>query len=107
VQTCGEAGEVTTRLYFDRPEVPESARVNVMEMGALLIDTLRYRDRFHDTTTVCDRELCRELAVELWALSYNFPSRKGFGRFEFRDSADLVADWGAIDFDDVRKESCP
>lgn len=106
VQTCGLGDSVLTRLYFDRPDVPDSARMNVMELGALRIDTLKRDKTFRDTLIVCDQGACRELTGWLSVPGYVFFLPKKTGRLSLWDPTGTSADWGDVRFDDVRKESC-
>ena len=107
VQTCVDSGTVATRLYFDRPEVPDSARINVMELGNVPIGGLGVLGPHYDTMVVCDRGMCRHLSVTMTVHKWVPPNNLGPPFLEFRDSADMRADRGPVRIDSLREDSCP
>lgn len=106
LQACGEDGEVSTSLHFDRPDVPDSLRVNVMKLGALMVDTIWIMDKFHDTAIVCDQGMCREFSIQLRMHEYDHPLSGGRGQFEFRDSSGRVGDRGMLRLESIAKAEC-
>ena len=121
IQSCDEGG-YTTSLHYDRPEIVDSLRRNVVVLGnQTFFDIFRtWRDTFRDTGVVCDSGLCRNFVVAFRSHS-SFPIRDGVGTLEFHEAdstyddgtgeaADYLwraADQGEIQLDTTILKSCP
>lgn len=110
VQSCSENGYKTS-LHFDRPEVADSLRANLMVLGEHRFLDMKWGRTFRDTAFVCEGGACRNFVVEFRSYS-PFPIRGGQGRFEFYeadstyDGTSDLADWGVIKLDTTVLGAC-
>ena len=112
IQSCGEGNLRPTTLYFDRPDVADSLRVNVINVGSLPVISPHFL--VIDTGTVCDAGVCRNLVTEIRVYD-SFPGHRVTGYLDFwepelyRDSLMMYssAGGGGLVVDSVWRESCP